>query len=173
MSSVSLCFAISMLCNHVRFDFVQVLGDVLVWTVQASDVSISCREVPPQRDSPTISWPSARFSHSAAVWHEKTMIVTGGLGEDKLPLRDIWCFSLDEEAWLELGVAGMLPRYSHTSAVCGNQLVLIGGVNTLPGNQPGVCVVNLSTASCTEYALPVSVSKVRMHDQTPYLFSLV
>lgn len=85
------------------------------------------------------------------------MVVTGGLGEDMLPHRDIWCFSLEEETWHELDIAGMLPRYCHTSAVCGDHLFLIGGVNTLPGNQPGVCVVDLSAPSCIEYALPVSV----------------
>ncbi|XP_021940088.1 tRNA wybutosine-synthesizing protein 4-like isoform X2 [Zootermopsis nevadensis] len=127
----------------------KVLGDLLVWTIRASDASISCREVPHQRDRP-----SARFSHSAAVWDEKTMVVTGGLGEDMLPHRDIWCFSLEEETWHELDIAGMLPRYCHTSAVCGDHLFLIGGVNTLPGNQPGVCVVDLSAPSCIEYALP-------------------
>lgn len=151
--SVSLYFAVNMLHSHVNFDFIQVLGDVLIWTIRASDVSINCREVLHQKDGP-----SARFSHSAAVWRKETMVVTGGLDEDMLPLRDIWCFSLKEEAWHELDVAGMLPRYSHTSAICGDQLVLIGGVNTLPGSQPGVCVVDLCTASCTEYALPVCVT---------------
>jgi hypothetical protein len=85
------------------------------------------------------------------------MVVTGGLGEDALPLRDIWCFSLEVETWHELHVDGLLPRYSHTSAICEDQLVLIGGVNTLPGNQPGICIVDLNTAFCIEYALPVSV----------------
>lgn len=133
----------------------KVLGDLLVWTVQTSDMSISCREVLQQTHSSHIAWPCARFSHSAAVWHEQTMVVSGGLGQEVLPLRDIWCFSLEEDTWSELHVNGMLPRYSHTSVVCGDQLILIGGVNTLPANQPGVCVVDLNTASCTEYALPV------------------
>lgn len=130
----------------------QVLGDVVVWTVEASDVTVSCREVLCQKD-----WPRARFSHSASVWRKQTMVVSGGLGQDVLPLRDIWCFSLEGEMWSELHVDGMLPRYSHTSAVCGDKMILIGGVNTLPGSQPGVCVVDLNTASCTEYTLPVSV----------------
>lgn len=134
----------------------QVLGDLLVWTVQTSDMSISCREVLQQTRSSHITWPCERYSHSAAAWREQTMVVSGGLGQEVLPLRDIWCFSLEQEKWSELQVTGMLPRYAHTSAVCGNQLILIGGVNTLPGNQPGVCVIDLNTASCTEYALPVS-----------------
>jgi hypothetical protein len=136
----------------LRFDFTQVLGDVVVWTVRASDLSVGCREVPRQKD-----WPSARFSHSAAAWHEQTMVISGGLGQDVLPLSDIWCFSLKEEMWRELRVDGMLPRYSHTSAVYGDRLILIGGVNTLQGRQPGVCVVDVNTASCTEYTLPVSL----------------
>ena len=134
----------------------QVLGDLLVWTVQTSDMSISCREVLQQTHSSHITWPCGRFSHSAAAWREQTMVVSGGLGQEVLPLRDIWFFSLEEEKWSELQVTGMLPRYAHTSAVCGDQLILIGGINTLPGNQPGVCVIDLSAASCTEYALPVS-----------------
>jgi hypothetical protein len=96
------------------------------------------------------------------VWREQTMVVSGGLGQEVLPLRDIWYFSLEEEKWSKLHVNGMLPRYSHTSAVCGDQLILIGGVNTLPGNQPGVCVIDLNTASCTEYALPVSERELRI-----------
>jgi hypothetical protein len=147
-------------CN-VNFNFTQVLGDVVVWTVQASDNSVSFREVLCQKD-----WPCARFSHSAAVWRKQAMIVSGGLGQDVLPLRDIWCFSLEEEKWSEFHVDGMLPRYSHTSAVCGDKLILVGGVNTLPGSQPGVCVVDLNTTSCTEYTLPVSVRQLM---QTVYM----
>lgn len=141
----------------------KVLGDVVVWTVQASDLSVICREVLRQK-----GWPCARFSHSAAVWRKQTMVVSGGLGQDVLPLRDIWCFSLEDEQWSELHVDGMLPRYSHTSAVCGDKLILVGGVNTLPGSQPGVCVVDLHTASCTEYTLPVQnpACPIMLHNHT-------
>ncbi|PNF35678.1 tRNA wybutosine-synthesizing protein 4 [Cryptotermes secundus] len=144
----------------------KVLGDVVVWTVQASDMTVSCKEVLNQKD-----WPRARFSHSASVWRKQTMVVSGGLGQDVLPLRDIWCFSLEGEMWSELRVDGMLPRYSHTSAVCGDKMILIGGVNTLPGSQPGVCVVDLNTASCTEYALPVQnpACPIMLHNHTSEL----
>ncbi|XP_069677007.1 tRNA wybutosine-synthesizing protein 4-like isoform X2 [Periplaneta americana] len=149
----------------------RVLQDLHVWTVNASDLKISCREVTDCSSSSSRSWPSARFSHSAAVWRKSSMVVTGGLGEELMPFNDVWCFSLESETWSKLTVDGMLPRYSHTSAIYEDKLVLIGGVNTLPGNQPGVCVVDLNTTSCCEYTLPMqdSMRPIMLHNHTSEL----
>ncbi|KAJ9579233.1 hypothetical protein L9F63_024662, partial [Diploptera punctata] len=95
-----------------RTSDLKVLNDVFIWTVEAKDSKITWREIKSSAES---RWPPARFSHSATVWQDRTMIVSGGLGEDILPLKDIWYYNADSESWQECCVCGILPRYSHTS----------------------------------------------------------
>ena len=132
------------------------LDDLCIWTVKAGGAELTWTEV---EHTPESKWPCARFSHSAVVWQDRKMIVSGGLSVDVLPLSDIWCYSMDTRTWHQVSVHGMLPRYSHTSSVYGNKLILMGGVNISPRRQPGVCVLNLLTQTCIEYALPVSIFK--------------
>ncbi|PSN43970.1 tRNA wybutosine-synthesizing protein 4 [Blattella germanica] len=142
----------------------KILHNLLIWMVKSEDASLSWTEV---KDAST-SWPSARFSHSATVWQKRTMVVSGGLDKDILPLRDIWYYNTDSTTWQELPVCGILPRYSHTSAVSGDKLILIGGVNTLPGRQPGICVVDLNENSCVEFRLPAQDPEhpIMLHNHT-------
>ncbi|XP_066993126.2 tRNA wybutosine-synthesizing protein 4 [Anabrus simplex] len=138
-----------------RSSELEVLGDLWFFVLSPDFSSVHYQEITANCDV----WPCPRFSHSAALVTPKShkMAITGGIGSnDFIPLCDIWIFDAVSLTWQQLVPAGpgMLPRYGHTSAVFQEKLILIGGVNTVSGQQPGVCLINMKLKTCVEYALP-------------------
>lgn len=130
----------------------EVFGDLWQLTVAAEVGKVTFKKL-----EPSGPYPTARFAHSAAALTERMgMAVTGGIDQQFKVRDDVWLFDAVERQWrmLQLEGPGMLPRYSHTSTVYEGLLVLVGGVNTIAGCQPGVGIINLKTRMCTEYALP-------------------
>lgn len=131
----------------------QVLGDA--WKINLN-TDLSKRTVLFLKE--THVKPCARFSHSAAVMITgsdcDTVLISGGLDDSLKPLNDIWELDMKTEQWKIIDIAGILPRYGHTSHVVNSTLILVGGVNTLTGQQPGICVVDLQRKTCTELQLP-------------------
>nr|CAD7413562.1 unnamed protein product [Timema cristinae] len=143
------------------------LEDVWILDVCAEE---TCRRAEkwPGRD-----WPRARFSHGATPSNCHTrMFVTGGLCQRLTPFCDVWSFDLATEVWHELSVV-MLPRYGHTASVVGGSLILLGGVNTLAGGQPGICVIDVATSACVEYGLPAQDPErpIMLHNHSTVLSS--
>ncbi|XP_013402426.1 tRNA wybutosine-synthesizing protein 4 isoform X2 [Lingula anatina] len=104
--------------------------------------------------------PSPRHSHSSSEWSHPTgtgspkLVLACGLGEDMTPYGDVHILDLDMMAWEELETQGTLqPRYSHTSHVLDNRLVLVGGVGLQ--ENPGITVVNLTSGLVQEFTIPV------------------
>lgn len=66
-------------------------------------------------------------------------------------------WSSKEETWAKLDLVGhLLPRYGHTSHLLDDNLYLVGGMNTLAGQQPGLAKIGLKTLTVTEFSLQVS-----------------
>ncbi|XP_066301529.1 tRNA wybutosine-synthesizing protein 4-like [Branchiostoma lanceolatum] len=124
--------------------------------------------------------PSPRHSHSCTTWNNQ-VIITGGLCEDLQPSGAVHLATCAPEpqgnvtvVWTELEMTPPLsPRYSHTSHVCGNSLLLVGGVN--PGNHypPGLTVINLVSGMWKEYAFPECKLErpIMVHNHTSDLLS--
>lgn len=147
----------------------QVLGDA--WKINLN-ADLSKRTVVFLKE--TDVKPCARFSHSAAVMSSgsdcDTVLISGGLDDSLKPLNDIWGLDMKTEQWKIIDIAGILTRYGHTSHVVNSTLILVGGVNTLTGQQPGICVVDLQRKMCTEFQLPTMNPEKPMmlisHDST-------
>ncbi|XP_063236300.1 tRNA wybutosine-synthesizing protein 4-like isoform X2 [Bacillus rossius redtenbacheri] len=138
-----------------RTPSLEVLDDLWVLDVPAGN---SARRVMPVGSAP---WPGARCSHSATAIGASRVVVAGGLGARLSPLSDVWQLDVDAEAWSRHSVV-MLPRYGHTAHCAGGRLVLVGGVGTLAGRQPGVAVIDTAHWTCVEYALPVSMLRIQV-----------
>ena len=96
-------------------------------------------------------------SASAAVWTESsTVIVTGGL-RDNMGISDrIVTIKLDnDEVVVKESDVKMIPRFSHTSHVVGDKLLIVGGVGD--GDPPPCEVIDLITGDKTDFSLPSEV----------------
>lgn len=84
------------------------------------------------------------------------MIISGGLDKNENPLNDLILFDCVtfEFKVLNLNEGYILPRYSHTTHVVNDTLILIGGANyeEMP---PGVCFVELNKLVAYEFNLQV------------------
>ncbi|XP_035689312.1 tRNA wybutosine-synthesizing protein 4-like [Branchiostoma floridae] len=124
--------------------------------------------------------PSPRHSHSCATWNDQ-VIVTGGLCEDLQPSAAVHLATCTPEpqggmtvVWMELEVTPPLsPRYSHTSHVYRNSLLLVGGVNPENNYPPGLTVMDLGSGMWKEYAFPECPLErpIMVHNHTSYLLS--
>ncbi|GLG99637.1 Leucine carboxyl methyltransferase 2 [Gryllus bimaculatus] len=144
----------------------EVFGDLWMLTVAAEVGRVTFKKLEPAGPHPC-----GRFAHSAAALTERIgMAVSGGMNQEFNVLGDIWLYDAVEKQWRMLQLIGpeMLPRYSHTSVVYENLLIMVGGVNTLAGSQPGVGVVNLKSRTYTEYALPAQDPEkpILLHNHT-------
>ncbi|CAH1397407.1 unnamed protein product [Nezara viridula] len=114
---------------------------------------------------------SPRFSHSV-TGHCNQIFITGGLSQEFEPLNDLWSFDISANVWTYYDL-NILPRYSHTSHYINDWIVLIGGVNYLSENQPGICIINLKDKIYKEFKLPESkeTSPVMLHNHCSILLS--
>ncbi|XP_060073537.1 tRNA wybutosine-synthesizing protein 4-like [Ylistrum balloti] len=111
--------------------------------------------------------PVPRQAHSTTTWGQK-VILSGGLDSDLQPLNSVHTFDITSCEWKTLDVKGkMLGRYSHSSHVIGEYLVLIGGVN-LNHTQPGIALIHLPSLVCLEFPLQAQQkdSMVMLHRHT-------
>ena len=96
-------------------------------------------------------------SASAAVWREtETVFVTGGL-KDNLELSDkiISIKLVDDEVVVKESSSRILPRFSHTSHIVGDKLLVVGGVGV--GDPPPCEVIDLVTGERAVFRLPSEV----------------
>ena len=98
----------------------------------------------------------ARHSHSLCTW-KNYIILSGGIDANENPLNDIILFDYEnnfEMKRLQISDGLVLDRYSHTSHIIDDTLILIGGVNysAIP---PGICFIDLKTRTAFEFDLPV------------------
>jgi tRNA wybutosine-synthesizing protein 4 len=106
--------------------------------------------------------PCVRHSHSATVQNDRIVIISGGLNEDEKVLSDIFCLRVSAKdgkklaLWTQLeSIPAIKPRYSHTSHVYGDCLLLIGGVQ-MGGNGTGdLTIINLNSRVSRTFRHPV------------------
>ncbi|XP_030643412.1 tRNA wybutosine-synthesizing protein 4 [Chanos chanos] len=102
--------------------------------------------------------PEARHSHSACPYGDG-LVLCGGLGRRGIPLGDVFLLkpTLLGFCWEKLQVQQpLVPRYSHSAHVLGENLVVVGGVWLQAESVPGVAVINLTTGSITEVSLDIT-----------------
>ncbi|KAM8975630.1 LOW QUALITY PROTEIN: tRNA wybutosine-synthesizing protein 4 [Pelodytes ibericus] len=103
--------------------------------------------------------PMARHSHSCCAWNGST-VISGGLLNSGLPSNSVTILRSGDSQfqWQELTVTPpLVPRYSHTSHVVDNKLLLVGGIWFGSHSVPGLSVIDLNTGHCTEYQINTSV----------------
>ncbi|XP_067142703.1 tRNA wybutosine-synthesizing protein 4-like isoform X2 [Centruroides vittatus] len=123
----------------------EVLGDCLVLNMKM----LIWKEVENCRH-----FPEPRHSHSAVAWNFG-VLVSCGLGRNDRPLNSVFFLDLEFLSWRELQLVGLLPRYSHTSHIWKEKLLLLGGVNIFSELSPGVAVVDLLSLNVRELRLPI------------------
>ncbi|BFZ01945.1 hypothetical protein BsWGS_04985 [Bradybaena similaris] len=98
--------------------------------------------------------PGPLHSHCVSHWNGQ-VVLTGGLDVASLPSEDVFLLNLTTKVWEKLPITGNLyARYSHTSHLVHEDiLVLIGGVH-LHHPAPGVAVINLITRKALEFSFP-------------------
>ena len=91
--------------------------------------------------------PSPRYFHSMSYYKPGHFLIIHG-GKNINSLKDTFLFDLANYQWNRIVLTGIdesliLPRNGHQSAICGNQLLIFGGVNN--GNYIGssMFVINL------------------------------
>lgn len=97
---------------------------------------------------------SARHSACVNQW-QNYLIISGGLDEFENPLNDLILFDCDNLVFKKMYInkGFILPRYSHSSHVIEDTLILIGGAN-FDQNPPGLCFINLKTFTSVEFDIP-------------------
>ncbi|OWF51041.1 tRNA wybutosine-synthesizing protein 4-like [Mizuhopecten yessoensis] len=111
--------------------------------------------------------PVPRQAHSITIWGQK-VILSGGLDSHLHPLNSVHTFDVTTCEWETFALKGlMLSRYSHSSHVIGEYLVLIGGVN-FNHTQPGVALVHLPSLISLEFPLQAQKKEsiVMLHRHT-------
>lgn len=91
--------------------------------------------------------PSPRYLHSMSYYKPGNFLIIHG-GKNIYSLNDTFLFDLTNYQWSKILLTGIeqdsiLPRNGHQSVICGNQLIIFGGVNN--GNYIGssMFVINL------------------------------
>lgn len=102
----------------VSNDFLMFDLDTLVWDVVPVNGSIPCE----------------RFLHSAAIFQNTYLVISGGSGYnpngfETLPLNDICLFNFKTATWeiLSFSPEDFSPRYAHLTCTVGNELLILGG----------------------------------------------
>ncbi|XP_007898284.2 tRNA wybutosine-synthesizing protein 4 [Callorhinchus milii] len=96
--------------------------------------------------------PEGRHSHSACTWNTGVLIA-GGLGTGLIPLQSVFFLrpTLSGFIWEKIETtSSIVPRYSHTAHIVGDELVLIGGVWIHSDSVPAVTLINLSTGESVD-----------------------
>ena len=91
--------------------------------------------------------PLPRYFHSMSYYKRGNFLIIHG-GKNIYSLNDTFLFDLVNYQWSKIIISGIdhdsiVPRHGHQSAVCGNQLIIFGGVNN--GNYIGssMFIINL------------------------------
>ena len=91
--------------------------------------------------------PLPRYFHSMSYYKQGNFLIIHG-GKNIYSLNDTFLFDLVNYQWSKIIISGVdqdsiVPRHGHQSAVCGNQLIIFGGVNN--GNYIGssMFIINL------------------------------
>ncbi|KAI4888426.1 hypothetical protein NFI96_000910 [Prochilodus magdalenae] len=109
--------------------------------------------------------PKPRWRHTAtllshgACAYRGGLVIFGGLGQGGVPLGDVILLKATSTGFvwerLEL-LPALVPRYSHTAHVIGENLVVVGGVWLQADGVPGVAVINLTTGGSIEVTIDTS-----------------
>ncbi|XP_017325084.1 tRNA wybutosine-synthesizing protein 4 isoform X1 [Ictalurus punctatus] len=102
--------------------------------------------------------PEPRHSHSTCAYR-RGLAMFGGLGRGGVPLGDVVLLKPTAIGfcWEKLHVfPALVPRYSHSAHVIGENLVVVGGVWLQADGVPGVAVINLTTGVSVEVSLDTS-----------------
>ncbi|XP_006819091.1 tRNA wybutosine-synthesizing protein 4-like [Saccoglossus kowalevskii] len=112
------------------------------------------------------SVPQGRHSHSSVSWNHNKIIISGGLSSELKAFNDLYLLHCEkplECRWQKLQLEPeMEPRYSHSSAVVKDSLILCGGVNPDSFSSPGLTILNLQTLTWKNYRLPIQDPKLPM-----------
>uniref|UniRef100_A0A8C5PEY4 tRNA wybutosine-synthesizing protein 4 n=1 Tax=Leptobrachium leishanense TaxID=445787 RepID=A0A8C5PEY4_9ANUR len=104
------------------------------------------------------SVPAGRHSHSCCGWNGGA-VLSGGLLRSGTPSGSITVLRPSDYhfQWEKLETTPPLtPRYSHSSHVVGDKLLLVGGIWFVPHSVPGLAVVDLRSGHCAEYEIDAS-----------------
>ncbi|KAK2850337.1 hypothetical protein Q7C36_009120 [Tachysurus vachellii] len=102
--------------------------------------------------------PEPRHSHTACAYRQG-LVIFGGLGQGGVPLGDVILLKPNSTGfcWENLHICpALVPRYSHSSHVIGENLVVVGGVWIRADGVPGVAVINMTTRVSVEVSLDTS-----------------
>lgn len=120
---------------------------------------LSCRSWVWRKVFPGGDIPEARHSHSADIWNGY-MVIAGGLGSHLRPLGSVHMLDVRQLQWQQLRPQPQLvPRYSHTSAVYKDYLILVGGVS-LSCLSPPVEMVHIVTGHSQKLELPINSASI-------------
>ncbi|XP_071966222.1 tRNA wybutosine-synthesizing protein 4-like [Antedon mediterranea] len=101
--------------------------------------------------------PTPRHSQSCCVWGSQ-LLITGGLDSNEDPVGVIALVNTVDWTWSTLKTSQVIqPRYSHTSHVVNDQLLLVGGVGLSPVTF-GVTSINLLNGLVLNYSLSTDAS---------------
>ncbi|KAM4699631.1 tRNA wybutosine-synthesizing protein 4 isoform 2-T3 [Discoglossus pictus] len=104
------------------------------------------------------SSPSGRHSHNSCKWKDGA-VISGGLLASGVPSGSITLIKPcgSHFKWERLRTTPSLtPRYSHSSHVMGDKLLLVGGVWIHCRSVPGVAIIDLNTGHVAEYEINTS-----------------
>jgi tRNA wybutosine-synthesizing protein 4 len=96
-----------------------------------------------------------RHSHSICLWNEY-IVISGGLDCNEHVLDDIILVDSTNFSFksVQLKRDSIQPRYSHSSLIIDDTLILFGGVN-FSSKPLGICMIDLNKVSAYEFDLPV------------------
>ncbi|XP_028846985.1 tRNA wybutosine-synthesizing protein 4 isoform X2 [Denticeps clupeoides] len=109
--------------------------------------------------------PEPRHSHSACAYGGG-VVIFGGLGRGANPFGDLFFLKPTSAGfrWEKLQLQHpVVPRYSHTAHVIGQNLVVMGGVWIQAESVPGVAVINLTSGVSAEFRLLYSGPSCYIH----------
>ncbi|KAI5106871.1 tRNA wybutosine-synthesizing protein 4 [Silurus meridionalis] len=148
------------LLSHGDRNYLFVFGGCTERELVLGDAHFLCLEDQQWTDVPLKGYiPEPRHSHSACAYRQG-LVVFGGLGHGGIPLGDLVLLKPTSAGfcWEKLNVCpALVPRYSHTAHVIGENLVVVGGVWLQTDGVPGVAVINLTTKVSVEVHVDTSV----------------
>ncbi|XP_017558529.1 tRNA wybutosine-synthesizing protein 4 isoform X1 [Pygocentrus nattereri] len=147
------------LLNHGGRNYIFVFGGCTEREPVLGDAHFLCLENQHWTDVPLEGcFPEPRHSHSACAYRGG-LVIFGGLGQGGVPLGDVILLKSMSRGfiWERLQLqSALVPRYSHTAHVIGENLVVVGGVWIQADGVPGVAVINLTTGGSVEVNIDTS-----------------
>lgn len=109
----------------------------------------------------TLPLPYPRHSHSLSAC-PGGIVLFGGLDRNHKCVSDLLILHDDDRKsgigfWRGIDWKGPQPvaRYSHRAVCQAHHFLIVGGVWTVPGTPPGVCIINLEAGTFREFPMPV------------------